>query len=624
MTLKRCAGARAWCGTLARPLDPRRASGPRIRIGFKWIRALPGAARAPALVAVEGGPGYPSIGSEVEYRGIFGPVLRDRNLLLVDNRGTGRSALVDCPRLQRYPGVTTAARFPRLVAACARTLRRRHGLRDAPDLFGTAYAVDDLAAVLRALRLRRVDLYGDSYGSWFAQSFMGRHPDRLRAVVLDSTYPVRGLDPWYASSGEVARRALDAVCARDPACAIAAPGSATARLAALVARVRSAPLVGATRDADGSRISARVDPRTLADMVQDAGSDPVIYRELDASVRAALAGDAAPILRLAGQSETYDHGVSTADYFSNGLYMAVSCTDYPMLFSMRSSPAQRRRELAASIRGGPRTAFAPFTLREWLRIGAYSEPYSACLDWPRPVAHRPVVPAHRRPLPARVPVLVLGGDLDSLTPLSDAELFVPRLGRTVRVVTLANTVHVTSEGDTTLSVGAACARAIIRAFVRAPRRIARLDTGCAARIAPVHTPGAYPLRLADVRPAATIAGPDPGLEARRAAVVAANALADAVIRRFYSGVAHGPGLRGGRFTTTGDGPIRYRLRGVRYVADATVAGAGTWALAAGATAGALAVRLPSGASVRVRVAWTQRSRSARATVAGATLALPAP
>jgi hypothetical protein len=191
-------------------------------------------------------------------------------------------------------------------------------------------------------------------------------------------------------------------------------------------------------------------------------------------------------------------------------------------------------------------------------------------------------------------------------------------------VTLANTVHVTSEGDTTLSVGAACARAIIRAFVRAPRRIARLDTGCAARVAPVHTPGAYPLRLADVRPAATIAGPDPGLEARRAAVVAANALADAVIRRFYSGVAHGPGLRGGRFTTTGDGPIRFRLRGVRYVADATVAGAGTWALAGGATAGALAVHLPSGASVRVRVAWTQRSRSARATVAGATLALPAP
>jgi pimeloyl-ACP methyl ester carboxylesterase len=624
LTLKRCEGARAWCGSLARPLDPRRPTGAWVRIGFKWVRAAQSGARTPPLVAVEGGPGYPSVGSEVEYRGIFGPLLRERDLLLVDNRGTGRSALVDCRRLQRSTRVTTAPGFPRLVAGCAGTLRRRFGARGAPGLFGTRYAVDDLAAVLAALRLGRVDLYGDSYGSWFAQAFMARHRERLHAVVLDSTYPVRGLDPWYASSGEAARRALDAVCARDAACAAAAPGSATARLAELVARVRLAPLTGSTRDADGSRIVARVNPRTLADMVQDAGSDPVILRELDASVRAALAGDPAPILRLAGQSGTFDHGPSTADYFSDGLYMAVSCTDYPALFSTRSSPAARRRELAARTARGPQTAFAPFTLVEWLRVSAYSQPYTACLDWPRPIRRAPVLPARSAQLPARVPVLVVGGDLDSLTPLSDARVFAPKLGRAVRVVTLPNTVHVTSEGDTTLAVGAACARAVIRAFVRAPRRLARLDTGCASRIPPVHTPGAYPRRLGDVVAATVVAGPDPGVDARRAAVLAANALADAVTRRFYSGVAHGPGLRGGRFTTAGDGPIRLRLRAVRYVADATVDGTGAWALAGGATSGALVVRTAAGAVVRVRVAWTQRSRSARATVAGATLALAAP
>lgn len=133
-------------------------------------------------------------------------------------------------------------------------------------------------------------------------------------------------------------------------------------------------------------------------MVQDAASDPVIYRELDASVRAALAGDTVPILRLAGQSNTYDHGTSTPDYFSDGLYMAVACTDYPMLFSMRASPAARRTQLAARIAAGPQAAFAPFSLDEWLRISAYSEPYRACLDWPAPVHRAPVVP--RRPAPA--------------------------------------------------------------------------------------------------------------------------------------------------------------------------------------------------------------------------------
>lgn len=624
LTLQRCSGARAWCGSLARPLDPGRPSGPLIRIGLKWIRAARGAGARPPLVAVEGGPGYPSIGSEIEYRGTYGPLLRRRDLLLVDNRGTGSSALIDCKGLQGFTGVTSGPAFPGIVAGCATAIQRRYGIPGSPDLFGTAYAVSDLSAVLGALRLRRVDFYGDSYGGWFAQSFMARHPGQLHSVVLDSTYPVRDLDPWYASSGEAARRALDAVCTRDAGCASAAPGSATGRLAELLARVRLAPISGATRDADGARITARVDARTLADMVQDAGSDPVISRELDASVRAALTGDTVPILRLAGQSNTYDHGTSTSDYFSDGLYMAVSCTDYPQLFSMRSSPAARRTQFAARIAAGPQTAFAPFTLGEWLRISAYSEPYAACLDWPAPVHRAPVLPRTPTPLPASIPVLTIGGDLDSLTPLSDAQVFAPKLGRNVRVIALPNTVHVTSEGDTMLSVGASCARTIIRAFVRAPRRLASLDAGCADRIPPIHTPGSYPRRLADVAPATVIAGPDPGVGARRAAVLAANALADATVRRFYSGVAKGPGLRGGSFTTSSEGPIAFRLRQVRYVADATVGGTGSWTLEGGATAGELVVRTPGGGSVRVQVGWAQRSRAARARVGRSVLALPAP
>ena len=75
----------------------------------------------------------------------------------------------------------------------------------------------------------------------------------------------------------------------------------------------------------------------------------MIYRELDPSVSAALAGDPVPLVRLAVQSGTYDHGASTPDYFSDGLYFAVSCVDYPQLFSMRASPAQRRTQYAASI-----------------------------------------------------------------------------------------------------------------------------------------------------------------------------------------------------------------------------------------------------------------------------------
>jgi pimeloyl-ACP methyl ester carboxylesterase len=625
LTVKRCGGGlHGYCGSLSRALDPAKPHGPRIDIGFQWLPANhPG--HHPALVAVEGGPGYPSRGSLFEYHGMYGPLLRDHDLLLVDNRGTGTSALIDCPSVQRFLGRTSGERFGGRVATCAKRIERRYPGVHAADLFGTAYAVDDLSAVLRALRLGRVDLYGDSYGTWFSQSFMARHPKQLHSVTLDSAYPVVGLDPWYASSGPVARGALDIVCARDPGCANAAPGSATARLGRLLAQLRMAPITGSARDSDGSRGEARVTVRTIVDLVQDAASDPVIYRELDPAVSAALAGDKVPLLRLALQSGTYDHGTSTPDYFSDGLYFAVSCVDYPQLFSMSGTPAQRRTQYAASIANPPAgSPFAPFSSGEWLQMSAYDEPYQACLDWPKPAHSAPPVPANAKPLPSSVPILIMGGELDSLTPEPDVEKFGPTLGANVRVVKLANAVHVSSEGDTLLVGATHCARSIVRAFVRAPGRLKSLDTSCAAQIPPLHTAGSFPALFAAVAPATLASGPDPGADARRAATVAADALGDATIRRFYSGVEKGPGLRGGSFTTTGDSPIRFRLRGIRFVGDASVSGSGTWTPGTGAASGKLTVTTPAGARVAVTVSWTQQGQSARATVTRAVLTLPAP
>jgi pimeloyl-ACP methyl ester carboxylesterase len=629
LVLHRCGdGTRWWCGTLRRALDPARLAGPRIGVDFRWLPVRRPGGGHPPLVAVEGGPGYPSTGSRVEFTGIYGPLLRERDLLLVDNRGTGGSALIDCPRVQRFAGNTSRPVFPRLVAGCARWIERRHRRPGrplhAPDLFATAYATADLAAVIRALRLGRIDLFGDSYGTFFVQSFISRYPELLHSVTIDSSYPVRGLDPWYASSGETARRAMDAVCERDAGCAAAAPGSATERLAQVLERLRERPVAGTTRDSDGSRVRTRFGVREVVDLVQDAASDPTIYRELDASVRAALAGDELPLLRLVAQSRSYLHGANSADYFSNGLYWAVACMDYPQLFSMRASPKRRRAQLAARLLDPPAGAFDPFTAREWIRMTAYSQPYTGCLDWPRPVHRAPVVPAKPRPLPARTPLLVVGGDLDSLTPLADVRAIAPSLARNVRVVELPNTTHVTSQGYTHLMVGARCARRIIRAFVRAPRRLASLDASCAARIPPVHTAGAYPATLAAAAPARLEAGPDPGVSVRQAATVAAGALADAPVRHFYSGAARGPGLRGGSFTARGGDVVRLVLRRVRFVQDATVSGTGRWRLSNGAHRGSLVVRLPGAEPVRVRLAWTQRSRLASARIGDASLSLPAP
>ena len=250
----------------------------------------------------------------------------------MDQRGTGGSALIKC-RLQNYKGVSSGLSFAPVVAGCAREIARRYG---SPDLFATAYATRDLAALIRALRLGRVDLYGDSYGTYFVQSFIARHQDLLHSVLLDSSYPVRGLDPWYVSSGTVARYALDAVCARDPSCP---GGSAVDRLGALLERLRAGPLTGTVRAADGGRRRVRVTIRAIVDLVQDAGSEALVYRELDPAVRAALAGDPAPLARMVDESQRFVHsGGGDPAYYSNGLYWAVACADYPQLFSMQLHP----------------------------------------------------------------------------------------------------------------------------------------------------------------------------------------------------------------------------------------------------------------------------------------------
>ncbi|WP_026911132.1 alpha/beta fold hydrolase [Patulibacter minatonensis] len=635
LVLHRCGDRRGgWCGHVRRPLDPGAPHAARIALAVRWF-AADRPSHAPPVVAVEGGPGYPSIGSSDAYRAMLGPLVRRRHLLLVDARGTGGSAPIACADLQHDPTSHTGGGYAARVGRCGASLDRRWGDSGhrvhAADLFSTADAADDLAAVLHRMRLPRIDLYGDSYGTWFAQSFAARHPGVLHAVVLDSAYPARDLDPTYAASAAAARASIERICDRDRACRATAsahpglPATATGRLAALLHRVRLRPLRGRVRAAaGGALVPATVGPRELSDIVQDAGSDAVILRELDPAVVGALTGDPLPLLRLRAHSADADQGGSDAVDFSTGAYWAVSCTDYPALFRPASGPRTRRAQYAAALARVPRATFAPFTTAEWTTVDGVTQPYDGCLDWPRPVHARPAVPAGAPALPASVPLLVLGGDLDSLTPATEDGAVARAMARRSRIVTVQNAVHVPSEGDPSTPVAARCARRIVRAFLRDPGALERLDVRCASRTPPIHTFGAFPRRTADARPARVVAGtPSPAV--RRAVTVAADAVADAMDRRaFDDGADRGPGLRGGLFVARGERHVRFRLLHDRFTDDATVDGPARWDAASGRVRARLVVRPHAARPVVVRVSWDARHPTARAVAAGARLVLPAP
>ncbi len=321
---------------------------------------------------------------------------------------------------------------------------------------------------------------------------------------------------------------------------IVSPGS-VARLGQLLQRVRVEPIRGRTRDADGTALRVTVDPRALSDLVQDSASDPVILRELDASVRAALAGDDVPLLRLAGRRTPGATRRPSADYFSRGAYLAVACLDYPQLFDRDASPAQRRAQLRRRL---PPNAFRAVHRR---RVDERQRLHAALRRVPRLAASRVRAPPRfrRAACPRRVPILIIGGDLDSLTPLADAPPFGPELGENVRDRHGAQHGPRHLAGRSTTSSRACAARGPSSARSCAGALDDALRRGDPARCTPPH---GYPLTLADAAPARLVSGPDPGEGARRAATVAAEAFADAIARRLYSSGNRGPGLRGGRFT----------------------------------------------------------------------------
>ncbi|HXD55454.1 MAG TPA: alpha/beta fold hydrolase [Solirubrobacteraceae bacterium] len=629
-TLERCQEKPlAFCGKLAVPLDYSSPSGPFISVAYRWFPATAGPAKG-TVVPVEGGPGYPSIGS-VEYASgtgragygpMYGPLLERWNMLAVDNRGTGASTPLRCTPLQGFRGATGTAAFQKLVGECGAALNRRWRYPDrspvhASDMFTSAPAAEDLAAVLRSLGTGPVDLYGDSYGSFFAQVFAARYPSLVRSLVLDSTYPTAGLDPFYRSSVESMPGDFQAACSRAAACAAAEHTPVWARIGALAAALRAKPAAGTVPGPSGKAEKVSMNAVGLVDLVNDAAEDRQVYRELDAAARAFLeGGEAAPLLRLYAQRLAVDEaylGLPTSEY-SVELYFAVGCLDYPQLFALSASPAQRAAQLAAAQAALPAGTYAPFTTAEWLAQDENTEAYTGCLDWPAPTAADPPLPGPPPLLPSSLPVLVLGGELDAWTPPADVPKVLAEIGGHARFVELANSTHVVGEGETL------CGSALIRAFVARPGELDTMDASCAPAVAAIHSVGAFPASLAAVAPLEPSPGASAPPGALRLAAAAVQTAGDAIARYAAIEATKDGGLHGGTVTATKGGAV-LALRRDQLVPGVPVSGTVTLSPAAipedGQTAVAtLSVPGAGGRAATFTATWTTSGSGAVARVAG--------
>jgi pimeloyl-ACP methyl ester carboxylesterase len=552
----------AYCGHLAQPWDRSGQHRGELSVGFAFV---PAADRSrPVLGTVvpqEGGPGYSTTDSGSLYAAMYGPLLARRNLLLVDQRGSGLTAVVDCPMLDNLVGPYNVA-----AAACAKKLGARS------DLFGTPSSADDLAAVIDALGVGPVDLYGDSYGTFFAQVFAGRHGGLLRSVVLDSAYPPTGETAWYPTQTAALTSSLDKVCARTPDCAALGGPRPTQLLALVLAQVRKAPYRGVGYDAEGVRHHVVVDAKALVSLAFGATYGPAWYRELPGALRSALAGNRAALVRVVAEAVYPTYAVDLRSY-SEGMDAATSCQDYPQLYDMTAPPARRVVEYRAAVQAEERSdpgLYAPFTIDEYLASGWEEQDW--CLRWPvASSAHPAGPPAPPSGQYPAVPVLVLSGELDSITTPAEGDLVAAQFPGAVHVM-IANSFHVTAEGDSD-----GCSVSIVRAFVADPvGGLTRAALACAPLVPPLRAAPTYVRRFAAVAPARPLPGSSVTAAGLRAAATAAATVADVIDRWSNNFLGSGVGLYGGSWSYTGDAVTTFHLVGVRLTDDLAVSGTVVW------------------------------------------------
>ena len=271
--------------------------------------------------------------------------MSDRSdLLLVDLRGTGESGALGC---KAFASSTVELRRARRDAA-----RRSSG--PDRDLYSTSQAVQDLEAVLRAVGAGKVDLYGDSYGSYAAQAFALRFPERLRSITLDGTYPL----PGHRSCGGRPRRGGTARARADLRAKPRLPRARSRRPGrprhALRRRGSLCPRSRASRpDGDGTRTRVQLNEDALVQIFSSGYYFPALWRELPAAVLAAEGGDTAPILRLGAETVTVDAGGEDPPSFSESLYLAVICHDYPQLWDPDTPIKDRPQEVESPARRVP-------------------------------------------------------------------------------------------------------------------------------------------------------------------------------------------------------------------------------------------------------------------------------
>jgi pimeloyl-ACP methyl ester carboxylesterase len=477
------------------------------------------------------------------------------DIVLIDSRGCGRSTTINCPELQHG-----TAPFARAERDCASQLG------DAASDYGTGDTALDTEAVRAALGYDKIDYWGGSYGGEPVFAYATRFRQHLRSIVLDAAEGTPALRGFLldGNSARATSREVRLVCLRSPTCFADHPNP-DADFERLIQTIRSKPIHGQSRDANGNPIDVRLDePALLFLTIYPTGSF-VSTGELLAAAASLIHDDPVPMLRLGAEVTPFVTDYGDPKIFSQGDYFATMCVDAQEPWDWSASIPNRKVQFAKAVSDLPSDYFAPFSKGAGTSLDVSLE--KQCLWWEKPTSSRPVTPPHA--LYPNVPTLVMVGDLDTLVPLEEVRKvasFFP--GSTL--VPVAEAGHVTAAWTQ-------CAGNLQSQFVET---LQVGDTSCTRTPETVWPAlGRFPLVAADARPAEVDPAGDNqiGIAERKVVTVAVATAIDALKRTTF-GNGNGVGLRAGTFQTTvdADGNQTTTLADCTFAKDVIVNGTVIW------------------------------------------------
>lgn len=380
------------CGFVTVPENPNKPDGKQIQVHYVVLPAVKNVNHEEALLAIAGGPGQSAIDNAASFDSMLNKVRQQRDILLIDQRGTGRSNLLNCDAGEQSLLAFNDDNVDSLVEA--QKCRDQFPDTDVTQ-YGSLNAVKDFEAVRAHLGYKKLHLYGISYGTRMAQLYMRLYPEHLATVTLDGIVPMQ---QSVLEIGSAIERGFDLLfkdCQETAACHAEFP-ELKAEFDQVVARLTEGPVMEQVHDpVTGEKTLLTLTRAKFYGAIRMALYQTNVRALVPHAIHQAAKGNYQPLLGLYALT-TDGAGMAM------GMHASVVCGED----IHRITPAMREQA---------KTSYVGKTMLDSLE--------ASCSVWKVP----PVDASFSEPIKSDIPTLLLSGEIDPATPPSWGELAMEKL-----------------------------------------------------------------------------------------------------------------------------------------------------------------------------------------------------